>query len=65
MRHIILLFPKGFHPMRKCAVGMFFMLSGYHKLFNAPRHRMLIDEFKALGAPAVGINQSCATSSGD
>jgi len=51
--------------MRKCAVGMFFMLSGYHKRFNAPRHRMLIDEFKALGAPAVGINQSCATSSGD
>jgi len=43
--------------LNRIAVGMFFMLSGYHKLFNAPRHRMLIDELKALGIPAVGINQ--------
>jgi uncharacterized membrane protein YphA (DoxX/SURF4 family) len=43
--------------LNRIAVGMFFMLSGYHKLFNAPRHRMLIDELKALGVPAVGINQ--------
>jgi len=33
------------------------MLSGYHKLFNAPRHRSLVDELKALGVPAVGFNQ--------
>src|SRR5262249_33046341 len=33
------------------------MLSGYHKLFNAPRHRALVDELKALGFPAVGFNQ--------
>jgi putative oxidoreductase len=43
--------------LNRIAVGMFFMLSGYHKLFNAPRHRMLIDELKTLGVPAVGINQ--------
>ena len=43
--------------LNRAAVGAFFMLSGYHKLFNAPRHRMLIDELKALGVPAVGFNQ--------
>jgi uncharacterized membrane protein YphA (DoxX/SURF4 family) len=36
---------------------MFFMLSGYHKLFDATRHRILIDELEALGVPAVGVNQ--------
>jgi uncharacterized membrane protein YphA (DoxX/SURF4 family) len=39
------------------AVGVFFMLSGCHKLFNAERHRLIVDELKALGAPAVGFNQ--------
>jgi uncharacterized membrane protein YphA (DoxX/SURF4 family) len=43
--------------LNRIAVGMFFMLSGYPKLFNAPRHRALVDELKALGVPAVGINQ--------
>jgi uncharacterized membrane protein YphA (DoxX/SURF4 family) len=33
------------------------MLSGYHKLFNAERHRAIVDELKALGVPAVGFNQ--------
>ena len=33
------------------------MLSGYHKLFNAERHRLIVDELKALGVPAVGFNQ--------
>jgi hypothetical protein len=33
------------------------MLSGYHKLFNAPRHRTFVDELKALGVPAVAFNQ--------
>jgi uncharacterized membrane protein YphA (DoxX/SURF4 family) len=41
----------------RIAVGAFFMFSGYHKLFNAQRHRMMIDELKALGVHAVGINQ--------
>src|SRR5215472_14102198 len=43
--------------LNRIAVGTFFMLSGYHKLFNAPRHRTFVDELKALGIPAVGINQ--------
>jgi putative oxidoreductase len=43
--------------LNRIAVGMFFMLSGYHKLFNAQRHRTFADDLKALGVPAVGINQ--------
>jgi uncharacterized membrane protein YphA (DoxX/SURF4 family) len=43
--------------LNRIAVGAFFMLSGYHKLFNAPRHRTFVDELKALGVPAVGFNQ--------
>ena len=43
--------------LNRVAVGTFFMLSGYHKLFNAPRHRTFAEELKALGVPAVGINQ--------
>jgi uncharacterized membrane protein YphA (DoxX/SURF4 family) len=38
-------------------IGRFFMLSGYHKLFSAERHRSIVDELKALGVPAVGFNQ--------
>lgn len=43
--------------LNRIAVGTFFMLSGYHKLFNAERHRALADELKALGIHAVGFNQ--------
>jgi uncharacterized membrane protein YphA (DoxX/SURF4 family) len=43
--------------LNRIAVGTFFMLSGYHKLFNAERHRLFIDELKGLGVPAVGFNQ--------
>jgi putative oxidoreductase len=43
--------------LNRIAVGTFFMLSGYHKVFNAQRHREFIDELKTLGIPAVGINQ--------
>jgi uncharacterized membrane protein YphA (DoxX/SURF4 family) len=43
--------------LNRIAVGAFFMLSGYHKLFNAERHRTIVDELKALGVPAVGFNQ--------
>jgi putative oxidoreductase len=43
--------------LNRIAVGSFFMLSGFHKLFNAPRHRTFVDELKALGVPAVGFNQ--------
>jgi uncharacterized membrane protein YphA (DoxX/SURF4 family) len=43
--------------LNRIAVGAFFMLSGFHKLFDAPRHRTFVDELKALGVPAVGFNQ--------
>jgi uncharacterized membrane protein YphA (DoxX/SURF4 family) len=43
--------------LNRIAVGAFFMLSGYHKLFNADRHRTIVEELKALGVPAVGFNQ--------
>ena len=43
--------------LNRIAVGAFFMLSGFHKLFNAGRHRTVVDELKALGVPAVGFNQ--------
>ena len=43
--------------LNRIAVGAFFMLSGYHKLFNAERHRLFVDELTGLGTPAVGFNQ--------
>src|SRR5580698_3955191 len=43
--------------LNRIAVGAFFMLSGYHKLFNAERHRSFVDELKSLGVHAVGFNQ--------
>jgi uncharacterized membrane protein YphA (DoxX/SURF4 family) len=43
--------------LNRVAVGAFFMLSGYHKLFNAEHHRLFIDELKGLGVPALGFNQ--------
>ena len=43
--------------LNRLAVGAFFLFSGYHKLFNAPRHRMFTDELKALHVHALGINQ--------
>ena len=43
--------------LNRLAVGAFLMLSGCHKLFNAERHRSVVDELRALGVPAVGFNQ--------
>ena len=43
--------------LNRIAVGMFFMFSGYHKLFNPERHRAFADELKELGVHAVGFNQ--------
>src|SRR5580658_5724437 len=43
--------------LNRIAVGAFFMLSGYHKLFNAERHRTFANELKELGVHAVGFNQ--------
>lgn len=43
--------------LNRIAVGMFFMLSGYHKLFNPQRHRELAEQLKELGVHALGFNQ--------
>ncbi len=43
--------------VNRVAVGAFFMLSGFHKLFNSQHHRALVDELKSLGIPAIGFNQ--------
>jgi uncharacterized membrane protein YphA (DoxX/SURF4 family) len=43
--------------INRVVVGAFFMLSGYHKLFNAQRHRTFVDELKTLGVPAIRLNQ--------
>ena len=43
--------------LNRIAVGMFFMLSGYHKLFDPERHRVFAEELKELGVHAVGFNQ--------
>ena len=43
--------------LNRIAVGVFFMLSGYHKLFNPQRHTSFVGELKELGVPAVGFNQ--------
>jgi uncharacterized membrane protein YphA (DoxX/SURF4 family) len=34
--------------LNRIAVGTFFMLSGYRKLFNAERHRSIVEELEAL-----------------
>jgi uncharacterized membrane protein YphA (DoxX/SURF4 family) len=36
---------------------MFFMFSGYQKLFSAQRHRILVKELEALHIPPIRINQ--------
>jgi uncharacterized membrane protein YphA (DoxX/SURF4 family) len=43
--------------LNRIAVGMFFTFSGYHKLFNADRHRLFAEELRSLHVRAVGINQ--------
>src|ERR1700751_200607 len=43
--------------LNRVVVGMFFMLSGYNKLFNAERHRVFADELRSLHVHAVALNQ--------
>jgi len=43
--------------LNRVAVGMFFLFSGYHKLFNPQRHAVLRNELEALHIPAIRINQ--------
>jgi len=43
--------------LNRVAVGTFFAVSGYHKLFNMQRHRLFVDELTGLRVPAVRFNQ--------
>lgn len=41
----------------RLAVGAFFAISGYHKLFNKSRHERLVHTLTEDRVPAVGFNQ--------
>ena len=43
--------------LNRIAVGMFFTLSGFHKLLNPQRHRDFTEQLKELGIHALGFNQ--------
>ncbi|WP_051469690.1 DoxX family protein [Chelativorans sp. J32] len=43
--------------LNRVAIGVFFGLCGYHKLFNAQRHASLVEELKRCGIPWIGFNQ--------
>lgn len=38
-------------------IGVFFAISGYHKLFNKQRHETLVATFKADGIPFIRFNE--------
>jgi uncharacterized membrane protein YphA (DoxX/SURF4 family) len=41
----------------RIATGIFFVCSGYHKLFNPERHEALKQTLISLNVPCVGFNQ--------
>ena len=43
--------------LNRVAIGTFFAISGYHKLFNASRHATLVRTLQDGGVPAVPIMQ--------
>lgn len=43
--------------LESSAVGIFFTISGLHKLLNKGRHAALVETLKADKVPLVGINQ--------
>src|SRR5258706_1268236 len=43
--------------VNRIAVGLFFTISGYHKLTNADRHAALVATLKADKIPFVRLNQ--------
>jgi putative oxidoreductase len=61
--HIFLLITQGAHApnaaltLNRVALGVFFAISGYHKLFNASRHATLARTLKEDGVHAVPIMQ--------
>lgn len=49
--------PNAALTLNRVALGAFFAISGYHKLFNASRHAALTDTLQADGVHAVPIMQ--------
>ena len=43
--------------LNRVAVGAFFAISGYHKLFNAKRHASFVETLKECGVPCIAFNQ--------
>ena len=43
--------------LNRIAIGTFFAISGYHKLFNVSRHAILVGTLKDGGVPAVSVMQ--------
>jgi putative oxidoreductase len=43
--------------INRLALGTFFTISGYHKLFNKQRHASLVATLKACHVPLLGFNQ--------
>lgn len=43
--------------INRLALGSFFAISGYHKLFNAQRHASVVATLKQCKVPAIGFNQ--------
>lgn len=41
----------------RLALGTFFAISGYHKLFNRERHATVVATLKACGVPFLAFNQ--------
>jgi len=71
--HVFLLITQGAHApsaaltLNRIALGVFFAISGYHKLFNASRHATLTRTLQDDGVRAVPIMQwllPCAEFSG-
>lgn len=43
--------------LERVAVGAFFTISGYHKLFNPARHASVVQTFERLHIPCVRLNE--------
>lgn len=43
--------------LAQAAVGTFFAISGFHKLFNAQRHKALVQTLESTKVPLIGFNQ--------
>lgn len=41
----------------RLALGLFFLFSGYHKLFNKQRHATLVTTLRSCGVPLLSFNQ--------